>query len=149
VHAVVVDVDVGLGRVRLEDYVVAHDCGVLVNPMLAEGQIVGGTVQGIGGGMLEELIYDSEGQLLAGSFLDYLLPSAADTPRIRVVHEQSASPSNPFGVKGLGEGGAIGPPVAIANAVCDALAAYGVEFNDTPITPERIFEAVRVRARAA
>jgi carbon-monoxide dehydrogenase large subunit len=149
VHAVVVDVDVGLGRVRLEDYVVAHDCGVLVNPMLAEGQIVGGTVQGIGGGMLEELIYDSEGQLWAGSFLDYLLPSAADTPRIRVVHEQSASPSNPFGVKGLGEGGAIGPPVAIANAVCDALAAYGVEFNDTPITPERIFEAVRVRARAA
>jgi carbon-monoxide dehydrogenase large subunit len=149
VHAVVVDVDIALGRVRLEDYVVAHDCGVLVNPMLAEGQIVGGTVQGIGGAMLEELIYDGEGQLLAGSFLDYLMPSAADTPRIRVVHEQSASPSNPFGVKGLGEGGAIGPPVAIANAVCDALAPYEVEFNDTPITPERIFDAVRVRARAA
>jgi carbon-monoxide dehydrogenase large subunit len=76
------------------------------------------------------------------------MPSAADTPRIRVVHEQSASPSNPFGVKGLGEGGAIGPPVAIANAVCDALAPYAVEFNDTPITPERIFDAVRGRVRA-
>jgi carbon-monoxide dehydrogenase large subunit len=142
-HAVVVDVDVELGRVRLADYVIAHDCGVLVNPMLAEGQIVGGAVQGIGGAMLEEFLYDDEGQLLAGSFMEYLLPSAADMPRIRVLHEESPSPSNPFGVKGLGEGGAIGPPVAIANAVSDALSSFGVEFNDTPITPQKIFDAVR------
>ena len=147
-HAVVVDVDVELGKVSLENYVIAHDCGVLVNPMLAEGQIVGGAVQGIGGAMLEEFLYDPDGQLLAGSFMEYLLPSAADMPRITVLHEQSASPSNPLGVKGLGEGGAIGPPVAIANAVSDALAPYGVEFNDTPITPQRVFEAARGRKAA-
>lgn len=145
-HAVIVDVDVALGRVKLEAYAIAHDCGIVVNPMLAEGQIIGGAVQGIGGALLEELMYDEEGQLLTGSFMEYLLPSAAEMPRFTVVHQETASPSNPFGVKGLGEGGAIGPPVAIANAVCDALASYGVEFNDTPITPQRIFEAVRVPA---
>lgn len=148
-HAVIVEVDVELGRVRLDNYVIAHDCGVLVNPMLAEGQIVGGAVQGIGGALLEEFLYDEQGQLLAGSFMEYLLPSAADMPRITVLHEQSPSPSNPLGVKGLGEGGAIGPPVAIANAVSDALAPWGAEFNDTPVTPQRIFEATRRRPPVA
>jgi carbon-monoxide dehydrogenase large subunit len=148
-HAVIVEVDVELGRVRLDRYVIAHDCGVLVNPMLAEGQIVGGAVQGIGGAMLEEFLYDEQGQLLAGSFMEYLLPSAGDLPRITVLHEQSPSPSNPLGVKGLGEGGAIGPPVAIANAVSDALAPWAAEFNDTPVTPQRIFEATRRRPPSA
>jgi CO/xanthine dehydrogenase Mo-binding subunit len=114
---------------------------VVVNPMLADGQIIGGVAQGIGGALLESLNYDANGQLLTGSFMDYLLPTANDIPRIQVIHQETPSPLNPFGVKGLGEGGAIGPPVVIANAVCDALSDYGVEFNSTPITPEQVVNA--------
>ena len=142
-HAVVVDVDIRLGHVKLEQYIIAHDCGVLVNPMLAEGQVIGGAVQGIGGALFEGFRYDAEGQLLTGSFMDYLMPTASDLPHITVLHEESPSPLNPLGVKGLGEGGAIAPPVAIANAVCDALSEYAVEMNTTPITPEDVFQAVR------
>ncbi len=142
-HAVIVEVDTAIGHVRLERYAIAHDCGVIVNPLLAEGQIIGGAVQGIGGAMLEGFTYDREGQLLNGSLMDYLLPNANDVPRIKVVHQESPSPLNPLGVKGLGEGGAIAPPVAIANAVCDALAEFGVEFNRTPITPEDVTRALR------
>lgn len=149
-HAALVDVDVELGKVTLERYAIAHDCGVVVNPLLAEGQIVGGAVQGIGGALLEELRYDTEGQLLAGSFMDYLLPSASDVPDITVVHTETPSPLNPLGVKGLGEGGAIGPPVAIANAVCDALSMFDIEINATPIRPEALVRAVQeAKARAA
>ncbi len=143
-HAVIVEVDIRLARVKLESYAIAHDCGVVVNPMLAEGQIIGGTVQGIGGALFEGFTYDGEGQLLTGSLMDYLLPTASDVPNITVVHQQIPSPLNSLGVKGLGEGGAISPPVAIANAVCDALSPFRVEFNVTPITPQDIFEAVRV-----
>jgi carbon-monoxide dehydrogenase large subunit len=149
VHAAIVDVDVALGRVHILDYAIAHDCGVVVNPVLAEGQIIGGAVQGLGGALLEELRYDSEGQFLSGSLMDYLLPTASEAPRFKVIHQESPSPLNPLGVKGLGEGGAIAPPVTMANAVCDALARYGVEFNTTPISPEQIVQAVRAaRARA-
>ncbi|MFM9884420.1 MAG: xanthine dehydrogenase family protein molybdopterin-binding subunit [Burkholderiales bacterium] len=142
-HAVIVEVDIAIGHVRLDRYAIAHDCGVIVNPLLAEGQIIGGAVQGIGGGMLEGFTYDREGQLLNASLMDYLLPTANDVPSIKVVHQESPSPLNPLGVKGLGEGGAIAPPVAIANAVCDALAEFGVEFNRTPITPEDVTRAIR------
>lgn len=142
-HAVIVEVDTGLGHVRLDRYAIAHDCGVVVNPMLAEGQIIGGAVQGIGGAMLEGFNYDREGQLLTGSFMDYLLPTASDVPAIAVVHQESPSPLNPLGVKGLGEGGAIAPPVAIANAVCDALADYQAELNRTPITPEDVIRVLQ------
>ncbi|MFN0306080.1 MAG: xanthine dehydrogenase family protein molybdopterin-binding subunit [Burkholderiales bacterium] len=142
-HAVIVEVDAAIGHVRLDCYAIAHDCGVIVNPLLAEGQIIGGAVQGIGGAMLEGFTYDREGQLLNGSLMDYLLPNANDVPRIKVVHQESPSPLNPLGVKGLGEGGAIAPPVAIANAVSDALSEFGVEFNRTPITPEDVTRAVR------
>ncbi len=145
-HAVIVDVDIELGHVKLEQYVIAHDCGVVVNPMLAEGQIIGGAVQGIGGALFEGFNYDAEGQLLTGSFMDYLLPTASDVPHIAVLHQESPSPLNPLGVKGLGEGGAIAPPVAIANAVADALSAFRAEFNATPITPEDILRAVRAAA---
>jgi carbon-monoxide dehydrogenase large subunit len=147
VHAAIVEVDIDTGRVKVERYAVAHDCGVLVNPMLAEGQIIGGVVQGLGGALLEEITYDAEGQLLSGSFMDYVMPVASDFPSIEVVHTQIRSPLNPLGVKGLGEGGAISPPVTIANAVCDALAPFGAEFNSTPVKPEQIVRAVR-RARA-
>jgi carbon-monoxide dehydrogenase large subunit len=147
-HAVIVEVDIESGRVRLERYVIAHDCGVVVNPLLAEAQIVGGAVQGIGGALVESLAYDSEGQLLTGSLMDYALPIASDVPDIEVIHQEIPSPLNPLGVKGLGEGGAISPPVAIANAVCDALSPFGMEINRTPVSPEQIVRAVQA-ARAA
>jgi carbon-monoxide dehydrogenase large subunit len=137
-HAAVVEVDIETGRVQIERYVVAHDCGVLVNPMLAEAQIVGGVAQGIGGALFEEIAYDAQGQLLSGTFMDYAMPIASDVPRIDLVHQEIPSPLNPLGVKGLGEGGAIAPPVVLANAVCDALAPFGIEINATPIRPEKL-----------
>ena len=147
VHAAIVDVDVEIGRVKIEKYVIAHDCGVMVNPMLVEGQIVGGAVQGIGGVLLEEIKYDSQGQPLTTSFMDYILPTARDVPRLHLIHQHSPSPLNPLGVKGVGEGGPIGPPAALANAISDALHPFKVEFNRTPITPRHIREAIREGSR--
>ena len=137
-HAAIVDVDVKLGRIKIDKYVIVHDCGVVVNPMLVEGQIHGGTVQGLGGALLEEFSYDMDGQLLTGSFMDYLLPTASDVPHLDVIHLHHPSPLNPLGVKGVGEGSAIAPPVVIANAVSDALVPFKVEFNATPVKPEQI-----------
>jgi aerobic carbon-monoxide dehydrogenase large subunit len=148
VHAAMLEVDVELGRVRIENYVIAHDCGVVVNPMLVEGQIVGGTAQGIGGVLLEEISYDSAGQPLAGSLMDYMLPTACEIPGMRIIHQHSPSPHNPLGVKGVGEGGPIGPPAAIANAVCDALRPFNAEFDRTPIKPQHIEAAIRAVSRA-
>jgi carbon-monoxide dehydrogenase large subunit len=146
VHAAIVEVDVHTGRVAIERYAVAHDCGVVVNPMLVDGQIIGGTVQGIGGALLEGFAYDRDGQLLTGSLMDYLAPTASDVPDIALEHLETPSPLNPLGVKGLGEGGAIAPPAALANAVSDALAPFGAEFNATPVLPEQIVRAVRQMA---
>jgi len=143
VHAAIVEVDPEIGRVTIDKYAVAHDCGVVVNPLLVEGQIAGGTTQGIGGALLEELPYDSEGQLLAGSLAEYLVPTASDVPDMAMAHQHTPSPLNPLGVKGVGEGGAVAPPAAIANAICDALSPFGVEFNATPVKPEQIVTAVR------
>jgi carbon-monoxide dehydrogenase large subunit len=142
-HVAIVEVDPGTGRVAIDKYVIAHDCGVVVNPLLVEGQIAGGTAQGIGGVLLEDLAYDAEGQLLTGSLADYLVPTATDIPDMQMVHQHTPSPLNPLGVKGVGEGGAVAPPAAVANAICDALAPFGVEFNSTPIRPEQIVKAVR------
>ncbi len=141
-HAAIIDVDIETGRVKIESYAIAHDCGVVVNPMLVEGQIVGGAAQGLGGALLEGFAYDADGQLRTGSLMDYLLPTATDIPRMHVVHQHSPSPLNPLGVKGVGEGGAIAPPVVIANAVADALAPFKAEFNTTPVRPEQIVRAV-------
>ena len=145
VHAAIVEVDPDTGRVIVDDYAVAHDCGVVVNPMLVEGQIMGGAAQGLGGILCEAIVYDSNGQLLSGSLMDYALPTAADIPSMTIVHQHSPSPLNPLGVKGVGEGGAVAPPAAIANAVCDALAAFGVEVNQTPINPEQLVRSTRPR----
>ncbi|TMJ35993.1 MAG: xanthine dehydrogenase family protein molybdopterin-binding subunit, partial [Alphaproteobacteria bacterium] len=142
VHAAVLDVDIELGRVSIDKYAIAHDCGVVVNPMLVEGQIVGGAAQGIGGALLEEFNYDADGQLLAGSLMDYMLPTACDIPRMVLIHQHSPSPLNPLGVKGVGEGGPIAPPAVIANGVCDALRPFGLEFNRLPITPQAIQQAI-------
>jgi len=143
VHAAIVDVDVEIGRVKIEKYVVTHDCGVMVNPMLVEGQIVGGAIQGIGAALLEEIKYDAQGQPVTTSFTDYLLPTARDFPPLHLIHQHSPSPLNPLGVKGVGEGGPIGPPAALANAISDALRPFNVEFNKIPITPGRVREAIR------
>jgi len=138
VHVALVEVDRETGRVRIDDYAVAHDCGTVVNPMLVEGQIMGGAAQGLGGILCEAIAYDAAGQLLSGSLMDYALPGAGDIPAMRIVHLHSPSPLNPLGVKGVGEGGAVAPPAAVANAVCDALAPFGFELNATPIRPEEI-----------
>jgi aerobic carbon-monoxide dehydrogenase large subunit len=143
VHALTVGVDIEIGRVKIENYAIAHDCGVVVNPMLVEGQIVGGAAQGIGGALLEAIHFDSAGQPLTASLMDYLVPSAADIPNIALIHQHSPSPLNPFGVKGVGEGGPIAPPAAIANAVADALRPFNAAFDRTPIGPHQIVAAVR------
>ena len=143
VHVAVVEVDRETGRVAIEKYVIAHDCGVVVNPLLVEGQVRGGTAQGIGGILSEAIAYDSGGQLLSGTLMDYALPIASEVPAIEVIHQHSPSPLNPLGVKGVGEGGAVAPPAAIANAVCDALAPFGLEINATPIRPAELVRAVR------
>ena len=145
-HAAVVAVDAETGNVRVENYAVAHDCGVVVNPMLVEGQIVGGTVQGIGGALFEKMTFDATGQPLTTTLAEYLLPTAADVPRFALAHQHSPSPLNPFGVKGVGEGGPIAPPAAIANAIADALRPLRIEFNETPIAPHEVVEAVRKAA---
>jgi carbon-monoxide dehydrogenase large subunit len=138
VHVAVVDVDTETGAVRLLRYVVAHDCGRVVNPMIVDGQIHGGVAQGVGGGLFEDIVYDAAGQLLTGTLMDYPIPRAGDLPRIETVHMELPSPRNPLGVKGVGEGGAISPPAAIANAIDDALAPFGVRVTEGPPTPSRI-----------
>jgi aerobic carbon-monoxide dehydrogenase large subunit len=143
VHAAAVEVDRDTGRVSIDGYAVAHDCGVVVNPMLVEGQIMGGAAQGLGGILCERIAYDANGQLLSGSLMDYALPTAVDVPAMAIVHQQSPSPLNPLGVKGVGEGGAVAPPAAVANAVCDALAPFAVEVNETPLRPEWLLRAMR------
>ncbi|HEX6458288.1 MAG TPA: xanthine dehydrogenase family protein molybdopterin-binding subunit [Thermoleophilaceae bacterium] len=149
VHVAVVAVDVATGVVELLRYAVAHDCGRVVNPAIADGQIAGGVMQGIGGALYEELVYDEAGQLVTGSFLDYLLPTASEAPELRLTHHDVPSPLNPLGVKGLGEGGAIGPPAAIANAVEDALLDLGVVVREGPLGPSRVRELIREAERAS
>jgi carbon-monoxide dehydrogenase large subunit len=147
VHAAVVEVDAETGHVRIENYAITHDCGVVVNPMLVEGQVVGGAVQGIGGALFEHIHYDATGQPLTTTLAEYMLPTAGEMPRLQLAHQHSPSPRNPFGVKGVGEGGPIAPPAAIANAVVDALRPLKVEFNETPIAPHQIVEAARALRR--
>jgi carbon-monoxide dehydrogenase large subunit len=147
VHVAHVEVDAGTGAVRLLRYVVAHDCGKLINPTIVEGQIHGGVAQGIGGGLLEEMVYDEQGQLLTGTFMDYLVPTAMELPPIETVHLEYPSPRNPLGVKGIGEGGAISPPAALANAVEDALSPFGVRVTRAPLGPSTVLDLINA-ARA-
>ncbi|HVY21096.1 MAG TPA: xanthine dehydrogenase family protein molybdopterin-binding subunit [Bauldia sp.] len=141
-HAVVVAVDVECGSVEILDYVVVEDGGKLINPMVVDGQIYGGVAQGIGTALYEEMPFDSAGQPLASTLADYLLPGSAEVPAIRLIHMETLSPNTEFGVKGIGESGAIGPPAAIANAVNDALRPLGVEVAEVPLTPHRILSAL-------
>ena len=146
VHVAQVEVDTATGRVILLRYIVAHDCGRVINPIIVEGQVHGGVAQGVGGALFEEMVYDETGQLLTGSLMDYAVPKADDLPLIETVHLEFPSPRNPLGVKGLGEGGAISPPAAIANAIEDALAPFGVRITETPVTAARIVALLQRRS---
>jgi carbon-monoxide dehydrogenase large subunit len=147
-HAAVVAVEPDSGVVEILDYVVAEDCGTLINPMIVDGQIIGGIAQGIGTALYEEIPYDEAGQPLATTFAEYMVPCAPEIPKIRISHSVTPALATEYGVKGVGEGGAIAPPAVIANAVADAFRAIGAEFNETPLTPRRVSDAVE-RARRA
>ncbi len=147
-HAVVAKVCTETGMVTLEQYVIVEDGGVLVNPMIVDGQVLGGVAQGIGTALYEEMPFDSEAQPLAGTLADYLLPGATEVPDIRIEHMETPSPWTRFGQKGLGESGAIGPPGAIVNAINDALAPLGAELLDLPATPARVLAALAKAGRA-
>ena len=138
-HVAVVEIDPSTCAVRLRTLVVVEDCGRIINPLIVEGQTVGGVAQGVGAALFEELVYGPDGQLLTGSLMDYLVPTALEVPRVEVQHLDRPSPTTLGGFKGAGEGGTIGAPAAIANAIADALAPLGVEISELPVTPERLF----------
>jgi carbon-monoxide dehydrogenase large subunit len=146
-HVCSCEVDIVTGAVELLRYVVAEDCGPMINPAVVEGQIAGGTVQGIGGALLEALSYDEEGNPLATTFMDYLLPTAAEVPDIEYGHVETMS-SGPGGYKGVGEGGAIGAPPAVINAVADALAPFGVTIERLPLSPHAVVGLIEAAAMA-
>jgi CO/xanthine dehydrogenase Mo-binding subunit len=138
----IVEVDPETFQLKIHKYVVVHDCGRLINPMIVEGQVHGGVAQGIGNAFYEQLVYDGYGQLLNASFMDYLLPTTTDVPRIEVGHEETPSPLNPLGIKGAGEAGAIPVGPLFAQALEDALADTGVEILEIPLSPNRLWELV-------
>ena len=141
-HAAIVAVDPEIGDIKILDYVVVEDGGKLVNPMVVDGQILGGLAQGIGTALYEEMPFDAAGQPLASTFADYLLPSSTEVPATRIDHMETLAPHTEFGVKGIGEGGAIAAPAAIANAINDALRPLRAELLVSPITPHRVLDAI-------
>jgi carbon-monoxide dehydrogenase large subunit len=146
-HACTVEVDRNTGVVRILRYVVSEDCGVMINPMIVEGQIAGGVVQGIGGALYEHVVYDADGNPLTTTFMDYLLPTATEVPDIEYGHVETPS-ATPGGHKGMGEGGAIGSPPAVCNAVADALALVGARVDRPPLSPDAILTALDLASRA-
>ncbi|GAA5233938.1 xanthine dehydrogenase family protein molybdopterin-binding subunit [Verticiella sediminum] len=148
-HACVVEVDTLTGQTRLVNYVVCEDGGVLLNPMVVEGQLLGGLAQGIGTALYEEMPFDGEGQPLASTLADYMIPGAGEMPPLTLEHMQTPSPFSKFGQKGIGEGGAIAPPAAIVNAINDALAGIGAEVLEVPASPERVLAAIARAPEAA
>jgi aerobic carbon-monoxide dehydrogenase large subunit len=142
VHAMIVEVDPETMIPSIRKYVVVHDCGTVINPMIVEGQVLGGVAQGIGNAFYEQLAFDAEGQLLNATLADYLLPTALDVPRIELGHTVTPSPLNPLGIKGVGEAGAIPVGPLFAQALEDALElpAQGKELNEIPLSPCRLWE---------
>ena len=134
-HVAVVEVDRDTYQVKIERYIVVEDCGRIINPMIVDGQVRGGVAQGIGAALYEEVVYDEAGQLLTGSLVDYLVPTASELPPVEVYHIETPSPTTLGGFRGMGEGGTIGAPAALANAVSDALAPLGIEINELPDHP--------------
>src|SRR5580700_4931446 len=149
-HIAMVEIDPETYEVRIERFAVAEDCGRLVNPMIVDGQVHGGVAQGIGAALYEEVVYDEQGQITTASLVDYVVPSACEIPPMQVIHLESISPTTLGGFRGMGEGGTIGAPAAVANAVADALSPLGIEINELPATPERLFrliEAARAKSK--
>ena len=142
-HVAVVEVDTSTGQVHLERYLTVEDAGRLINPMIADGQVRGGVAQGIGNALYEEILYDDAGNILTTSLADYLVPTAMEVPDIEIIHLETISDATITGAKGLGEGGAIGAPAAVINAIVDALQPLGVEIFEMPITPQRLRELIR------
>jgi carbon-monoxide dehydrogenase large subunit len=150
-HLVAVEVDPTTCFVKIHKYVVAEDCGRIINPMIVDGQVHGGVAQGIGAALYEEVIYDEDGQLVSASLADYVIPSAVEVPFMDVVHIESCS-AVAGGFRGMGEGGTIGAPAAIANAISDALSPLDIDVSILPMTPERIFrllEKARMKAKGS
>jgi carbon-monoxide dehydrogenase large subunit len=148
-HLAVVEIDPATCAVRVLRHVVVEDCGRVINPLIASGQTIGGVAQGIGAALLEEVVYDAHGQLLTASLMDYLVPTAGEIPPIEVIHLDRPSPTTLGGFKGVGEGGTIGAPAAIANAVADALSPLGIEVTELPITADRLFRSLTAKRRHA
>jgi aerobic carbon-monoxide dehydrogenase large subunit len=148
-HVAIVEVDVETGHVRVKKFVVAEDAGRIINPMIADGQVHGGVAQGIGNALLEEIIYDENGGILTATLADYLPPTAHEIPPIELHHIETPSVNSITKAKGLGEGGCIGAPAAVINAINDALSTFGVEIDEMPATPQRIRAALRHTERAA
>lgn len=142
-HGAVVEIDPETGEVRIDRYIVVEDCGVVINPMIVEGQVRGGVAQGIASALYEQLIYDDEGQLVTSTLMDYLIPTTTEIPSIEIYHLETPSEFSETGAKGMGEGGTIGAPGAIANAVADALSHLGIEVDRLPITPDRLRAAIK------
>lgn len=141
-HLAIVEVNPKTYEIKVERFVVAEDCGRLINPMIVDGQVHGGVAQGIGAALYEEVVYNEEGQSVTASLVDYIVPTATEIPPIDVVHIEVPSPTTLGGYRGMGEGGTIGAPAAIANAVADAVAPFGIEILELPVTPERLFRLI-------
>jgi carbon-monoxide dehydrogenase large subunit len=141
-HLAVVDINPDTYEIKLERFVVAEDCGRLINPMIVDGQVHGGVAQGIGAALYEEVVYNDEGQNVTASLVDYIIPTATEIPSIEVVHIEAASLTTLGGFRGMGEGGTIGAPAAVANAVADAVAPLGIDILELPISPERLFRLI-------
>jgi carbon-monoxide dehydrogenase large subunit len=142
-----VEVDVATGAVKILRYVVAHDCGKLINPMLVDGQIRGGVVHGIGNALLERMVYDESGQPVTTNYGEYLLPTAPGLPPIEIVHLETPTPLNPIGVKGVGEGGTIPAAPCIIGAIEDALSPFGVVIDRQPVSPELLLDLIEAGRR--
>jgi carbon-monoxide dehydrogenase large subunit len=142
-HVCEVEVDPQTGVIAVAKYTSVNDFGTVINPMLVEGQIHGGVVQGIGQAFLERTVYDTEGQFLTGSFMDYCLPRATDAPPFVTIHHPVPAKTNPLGAKGCGEAGCAGSLTSVMNAIVDALSEYGVRHIDMPATPEKVWQAIQ------
>ncbi|WP_028219627.1 xanthine dehydrogenase family protein molybdopterin-binding subunit [Paraburkholderia oxyphila] len=147
-HAAAVAVDARTGHVDILEYVIVEDCGRMINPMVVEGQTIGGTAQGIGTAFYEETLYDDNAQPLTSTLADYMLPGPTELPPLKIIHMETPSPYTEFGAKGVGEGGAIAPPAALFNAVNDALHPLGASVSETPLTPRRLLAAIAAAKHA-
>jgi carbon-monoxide dehydrogenase large subunit len=143
VYLCLVEVDRSTGAVQILQFDGVDDCGPVVNPLIVRGQVQGGIAQGIGQALMEQVVYDEDGQLLSGSFMDYAMPDAVSVPALHIGHTITPTPLNPLGIKGVGESGTIGSVPAVANAVMDALSPLGIRHIDVPLTSEKVWQAMQ------